>query len=376
MILFVVNDYKENREDYANGFVHTRVLEYKKKGYEVQVYKPTNDSNCRIYEIDGVRVNVGNKLVLVDLINDNSVDTVCVHFIGPYATEAFDLVDNKMDIYVFVHGNEVLHWYQRIFKGSFYNLHSLLAFLKYSLYNIYNLHRIKKFIHSTNHNLHFIGVSEWMTRIGITNWETEANWNIIPNYVDDEFFSYVPKLDDMRFNFLSIRPYSSGKYANDITVQLILKLSEMPFFDRLHFTIVGYGPQWERITEPLTRMKNVNLINRFLNQDEIKQLHSKNGLFICPTRQDAQGVSMCEAMSSGLVPITINNTAIPEFLPDYPKIGCDDINEMIRLVCKMINDPEQYKTYSRLCSEFIHEKCGKTNSINKEIELVTSRSRK
>ena len=45
-----------------------------------------------------------------------------------------------------------------------------------------------------------------------------------------------------------------------------------------------------------------------------------NGIFICPTRQDAQGVSMCEAMSSGLVPITLYNTAIPECLPNDERL--------------------------------------------------------
>ena len=45
-------------------------------------------------------------------------------------------------------------------------------------------------------------------------------------------------------------------------------------------------------------------------------MHKKNGIFMVPTRLDSQGVSRDEAMSSGLVPITNNVAAIPEFVDD------------------------------------------------------------
>ncbi|XQF90920.1 hypothetical protein ACOBV8_06130 [Pseudoalteromonas espejiana] len=40
--------------------------------------------------------------------------------------------------------------------------------------------------------------------------------------------------------------------------------------------------------------------SRFLQPIEIPKVHQKAGIYLGVTRMDAQGVSMCEAMSSGL----------------------------------------------------------------------------
>src|SRR5699024_10974104 len=59
---------------------------------------------------------------------------------------------------------------------------------------------------------------------------------------------------------------------------------------------------------------NLHINKVFLPQDEITNLYYDFVVFLCPTRWDSQGVSMCEAMSSGLVLVSNNNTAIPEFI--------------------------------------------------------------
>lgn len=372
MILFITNAYKENREDYANGFVHTRALAYKDHGYELEVFKPDIKKGLRSYTIDGIKVTAGRAQDLRAIIEYNTIDAICVHFIGPYAIQPLEGIDKTQNIFVFVHGNEVLHWYERIFKGTIVDLHSFLAFSKYALHNIKNMRVIRRFLKSTHHNVKLISVSRWMVDIGKKNWRTKDEWTLIPNYINQVIYAFAQKIPEDRFHFLSIRPYTSGKYANDITVKFILALQSHPDFGKMKFTIIGKGPLWERTIAPLKQFRNVTLINRFLNSDEIREYHNKNGFMICPTRQDAQGVSMCEAMSSGLIPLALNNTAIPEFLPRIEGIVCNDINDMYNFAAKLIKDEALFLETSRKCSQYISEKCGYGATIEREISMVTS----
>src|SRR5699024_12361437 len=52
----------------------------------------------------------------------------------------------------------------------------------------------------------------------------------------------------------------------------------------------------------------------FLIQVDMTYLHYDVFVFRFRSRWDSQVLSMCEAMSSGLVPVSNNNTAIPEFV--------------------------------------------------------------
>ena len=71
---------------------------------------------------------------------------------------------------------------------------------------------------------------------------------------------------------------------------------------------------FDETLQPLEKFSNVSINRGFLSHKEISSLHKQFGIFITPTRMDSQGVSRDEAMSSGLVPITTDITAIPEFV--------------------------------------------------------------
>ena len=80
------------------------------------------------------------------------------------------------------------------------------------------------------------------------------------------------------------------------------------------FVFIGDGHLFESTTEPIRDLPNVTLRQGFLTQHEIADLHKEFGVFLVPTRMDSQGVSRDEAMSSGLVAITNDVAAVPEFV--------------------------------------------------------------
>lgn len=76
-------------------------------------------------------------------------------------------------------------------------------------------------------------------------------YHIIHNYIDSNAFRYQEKHPEMRKKILSIRPFASKTYANDLTVKAILELSKEPWFQELSFTIIGDGILFEELTEPI-----------------------------------------------------------------------------------------------------------------------------
>ncbi|EMF0471359.1 glycosyltransferase family 4 protein, partial [Enterococcus faecium] len=197
-----------------------------------------------------------------------------------------------------------------------------------------------------------------------------TNSVIIPNGIDTNKFHYLPK-DTLKKKILLIRPFNSRKYATDIACKALELLSREPDFSDYSITIIGEGQYFERDTKNISNFDNVQLINKFLTPDEIAQFHSENGIFLCPTRQDAQGVSMCEAMSSGLVVVASNNTAIPEFVDNETEgLLCKNAKDICSAIIKISNDDTSFDNISRNARKRILEQCDLNEIVWRELKLI------
>ncbi|MGN1270504.1 MAG: glycosyltransferase family 4 protein [Clostridia bacterium] len=372
MILTVVNGYVSKKNMYTNGFVHAREKEYLRNGIDTMVYNLYTKNTPEDYEIEGVTVKVGNIKRLVKMVNNNpEITCVCFHFLTPGMIKALKKFKNRVNVVVFVHGNEALWWYQRIFPDRFNGFIRTIKFIKYLIINTISMMYIRKNINSID-NMNIVCVSEWMKKQAVRNWKikTKVNVHIIPNVVNENIFPFIKKTSDQKFNFLMIRQFVSGKYALDIAMEIIKKLEEYPESNMFKFTIVGDGWLHEKYTKQIRDFKNVIFYKGFISQKEIAEYHMKNGFFLCPTRQDAQGVSMCEAMSSGLIPISSKNTAIPEFLPNEYNLSFTNVEQSVERIIEIVRDEELFQTLSKSCSDFIRNKCCSSKTIDKEIALM------
>lgn len=93
---------------------------------------------------------------------------------------------------------------------------------------------------------------------------------------------------------------------------------------------------------------------------------------LIPTRQDAQGVSMCEAMMSGLVPVTSNNTAIPEYVPENCGYLTNNYKELALAIKTMYFNQDEFLQKSKNAHEFIQKKCSSKVVIERELEVIKS----
>lgn len=374
--LLVTPGYPSDENIYNNSFIHRRVKLYKSNNLNVDIFS-VNKKISKKYTFEEVEVIQGNYNELANLLKNNQYDKILVHFGWKKMMQT--IINNKKEntkIILWIHGVEALGWYRRLFNIE-NNLIGLIKFLGYIILNTRQMLFMRNLIKNhVKNNIHFIFVSNWMKNI----LEKDTfmigkikNYDIISNVIDVNIFNYVKKRKDQRFKIFNIRPYHSKKYANDIMVDVILELSKRPIFKKLKFNLFGDGRLFNKITSKINSFKNVNIYKGFLTQSEIAKKHKENGILLMPTRQDAQGVSMCEAMSSGLVPIVSNNTAIPEFANNEIGYLCNNHIEMVNAIEELVNSPDIFQKKSKASSEFIKNKCSQEIVIKKELDIITSK---
>lgn len=374
-LLIVANAYPSQHALYRNGFIHARVLAYVNHGLETKVYylhPPAKRTYS--YEHEGVNVTVGNEDHYRAFLRQNRFRKVLVHF--PQRHMVQPIFDTWPDtpIIAWVHGFETEAWHRRWFNflETAEGIRSALE--KEKTYHAPQREFLREFFLDEDHDVTIVQISEWFaTRISHPDVGVRPRKEfVIHNFVDGAKFPAVKKDPALRYRVLSVRPYASWKYANDLTVAAVLELSEKPSFDRYKFTICGDGPLFDEVTAPLQERSNVSLRKGFLTQAELSAMHMDHGVLLTPTRFDSQGVSMCEGMSSGLVPLATEIAAIPEFVTHgvsgllaRPE-NASDLADFMNLLAL---DPALFERLSEGATR-IQEQCGYEATIRKELELI------
>ena len=378
MILIVATGYPNEKDKYNNNFIHTRVKAYIREGINSEVFIIGSGNPSYVY--DGVHLSCGDWKTLADRVNnDSDITCVCFHFLDIQMMKAIQAFRKDVAITIFVHGNEALWWYERIFPDKFADAIRILKFIKYAVKNTISINYIKHRINRLGDKVNIICVSEWMKDVAVKNWkidESKIKTHIIPNIIDETIFPYIKKEPEERYKILMIRSFTNGKYALDVAMDTITELQKYPEKDKISVSVYGDGWLWEKYTSRIKEFTNVRLNRRMLPHDEISSVHAQHGIFLCPTRQDAQGVSMCEAMSSGLVPISSNNTAIPEFLPSTYGLALNSPQEAAERIIQLIRNPEEFERLSKEVSGFIRKKCCIEKTTEKELQLMRKLSEK
>lgn len=375
-VLLVANAYPSDAQLYRNGFIHRRVRGYIDAGISVEVYylHPPVDEEYT-YLFDGVLVTVGNATAYASHIARHTYRAILVHFASRAMIDPIRTFRPATPIIVWVHGFEAEAWHRRWFNFTESSGQILAALEKRASYHDDQLAFLGWLISTDELDVRVVHVSDWFRR-NIVEPDVRSGTRrsyVIPNVVDEELFQYRVKEPESRLNILAIRPYASRKYANDISVGAVLALSRRPFFERLTFTLAGEGPLFDETTAPLRGLSNVRLRKGFLRQEQIAAEHGDNGIFLAPTRFDSQGVSMCEAMSSGLVPVSTRIAAIPEFVRDRETglLGPpEDPVAIADLIEQLYYNVELFQELSSGAAAAVRAQCGVAATVGREVELI------
>lgn len=365
--LILTHQYPKKSNLYRSGFVHQRVKEYQLKGFNTEVWVIDNSKDTvEKYIFDNVNVYEGSINEFKNFIYQKEIDRILVHFLLQETMQALESLNKTIPIIVWVHLFEASSWYRRLFEFN------SLSFLKYIRFNTKQLKAYRKFNESTTLNITYVFVSQWIKNVAENDIKTKfSKSHVIHNFVNTTLFNYDKKEPSQRKKILSIRTFQSKKYANDISAEAIKILSQKPEFNDLEFSLYGRGKYFKGIERELSKYPNVKMYDTFLTHEEMYNLYKEHGIFLCPTRQDSQGVSMGEAMSCGLIPVTTNNSAIPEFV-NHGETGflSNNPEEIAESILHLYHNEKEYLKVSRQASRAVDDQCGLAATIDREIEVI------
>lgn len=368
-VLILTNHYPSYDDLYRNGFVHSRAKAYQTENVNVDVFRLRQGEPISWHEYQNINVITGAQAALRKMLGSGQYRHVLVHFLDAQMWEVLLEYIDTIKVTVWVHGAEVQPWWRR--KYNYTTPEELEVAKGESEIRIAFWQDLTK---QLNENVQFVFVSKYFAEEVMGDIEyrfAENQYTVIHNPIDTEIFNYVKKDVSQRKKILSIRPYASAKYANDLSVKAILELSKKPYFSELEFKMIGDGKLFDEILEPLRKFDNVIIQRGFLKQNEIADLHKEYGVFLTPTRMDAQGVSRDEAMASGLVPVTNAVAAIPEFVDGKCGILApkNDYLEMAKGIEEIVNSTEKFTVMSENCSQRVKAQTSARLIINAELVL-------
>ncbi len=348
-VLLLSNGYPADDDLYRNAFLHARVSGYRElgRGIDVVVYRRGEPDRSRRF--DGVDiVTMSDESLPLALAAHRHV---FVHFLNRAMWNALEPRLDAMRVTIWVHGYEIQPWTRRAFVVTTEAERDAAQVASAERETLWS-----EVLRNGHPNLTFVFVSHTLRHMveedyGITL--DGPRHHVINNPIDVDRFTFTAKDPEQRLRVLSIRPFASRVYANDLTVAAILALSQEPEFATMHFHIVGDGPLFDETVAPLRNFANVQLDKRFINADEIAALHRQSGVFLCPSRMDSQGVSRDEAMASGLVPVTSAVAAIPEFVDDSCGIlaAAESSDELAAGILRLVRDPALFNRMSAAAAQ-------------------------
>lgn len=370
-ILVVCANYPYGENIYGGAFIVPRVKAYLKEGFNVSVCiakYPVGKKETEIYENDGVKLYIGDFNLLEERIKEVNPGAIVVHspILQNYNTfKKLGVEDRLIFIY---HGFEV-----RDVGHLYYNFDELAMERIRNILQMDMNRKIFALEAFRNKKIAKVFVSNFFKNLAIKDiGVTPLNSYVISNYIESDLFTYTKKNPEDRLKIFSIRPFDNKNYGGDLIVDTILRLSEKKFFKELSFHVQGFGKKFKEMTAPLRKFDNVKVVEGILKREEIAKLHKQHGIALIPTRFDTQGVSVGEAMSSGLVPVTNKVAAIPEFVPENCAMLASDnsVKELAEGIERLYYNPDEFLEKSFNAAQHIRKICSFENTIGKEIELI------
>lgn len=365
--------YQTTDSNYIGGaFVHRRVLQYLKEGLKVEVFAYIENESLEIYECDGVKVYQGGMLELFELLQRKNYEKLLIHFLQKNIMYAvWKSGKMSMPMIVWCHGYEVMPWNAYFFCYTSEEIKENLE--RWNQRDKEKCSFLQEMF--SKKNIKFIFISGWLkTRVMKYVGLLPLYYEVIPNFIDSVYYKTSFKCENDRKKILSIKSHETKVYANDITAKAIIELSKRDFFSKLEFELYGDGKLFDVNFNELKKcnFENVHIHKQYVKQEEMRRLFSENGIALMPTRRDTQGVTACEAMSAGLVVISCNTAAVPEFIDE----NCGSLYEFDNYF--MVADeieylyyhPNEYISKSRQAVIRANEQCGYDATIKCELKLI------
>lgn len=314
-ILVICQDYPNSRHKDITAFVHTRNLYYRQLGHDVDVM---SFASRETYEWDGFRV-FQEKDLLVDSLTKYDI---CV-FHAPNLRNAmrFIYVNRRRfnKICLVIHGHEFLNWYTYLPEPFVFD-RSIRQRLRRFAQKYYDRIKLKvwaRFFRSLREStLGVIFVSQWMkdhAEMGMkVKFDSLAvKTAIIHNPIHPAFTQSLYQTPSVpRADFITVRSFDNPKYGVDLVVEIARRNPKYTFH------LYGRGRYFDFIAPP----SNLTVFNEKFKQPDLPPLFAQYRCGLLPTRQDTQGVLMCEMAAFGMPLLSSNLEICREMVGDFKNV--------------------------------------------------------
>ncbi len=373
-ILLIVPGYPSKSNKYSYAFVHTRVLEYKKKKWnvDVRVVNANFIDKTVFYNYEGVNVIETGFGEIRTLLQTKKYDKIFVHFFSDAYAQILDASNTlDTDIYIFTHGSDILYRDANILTNKYFKKVKEISEKQEKQFKEKD-RLVKRY--NEMPNVKFFFPSNWAKkRAEEENKIKFNNAEVLPTFIDEKQFPYNEKDESLRKKILIIRKYDNySTYSIDLAVKAIEELSNKEFFNELEFSFYGDGEYHDKLLSPLKKYKNVKIYKKFLSHDEIAEVQKENGIALFATRYETQGVSAAEAAVGGLVVVSNNTAAVPEMFNKKYNILAEeeDYKGLASIIERLYNNPKEFTKLSKELHNDIKKNYGYDSTIKKEMAIL------
>jgi glycosyltransferase involved in cell wall biosynthesis len=369
-LAIITSRYPSLENPYNHMFVHVRALSFKSQGVDVKIFVPSKQSSE--YNYQGIEVvkdtskEISKKLSSYDVFNVHLLNFFPLKKDGGLPIYNY-FTKVKKPLMLGLHGADVFKYPEYLFDFSL----TPKGITKYLYKNFWNYPHIKNFVKEINQwdNSAVVFPSNWMKNYTENHFKlTFTNPKVIANGINTELFSYK-NLYKNRFKIITIRPFEK-KYGVDQSIEIMKYLPE-------EFTLDIYGKGndkklYERLISDYQLNHRVKIHEKFIDRIEMNSLFHQYGIFFAFSLFDSQGVSMCEAMASGLLTITNENTALPEFVKNNKTgITGNKLKEVAEKIIHLVKDENEFTTITTNGRKSMEE-IEWTKTGEKELEVLKS----
>lgn len=341
-ILIVSQGYPSSTNKHEFGFVHARAKIYSTYGVKSVVYVPS--INIDNYQYEGIKVFKASYHLLSRIIKMFDPNVIAVHAPSPMLLKYLIKID--VPKVVWIHGAEVLLRSLHHYISPFGVKNNIMKF--YLL--IQDIIRNEKLRSLLRDVIAIVYVSRWMQVMTEKYLRIRhPNSFVVPNPIDTDLFKPLSTLEERSKDCISLRALE-WKYGIDIAVKAF---SRMPF----KLVVIGRG-SLESYIRTLIKVTeaNVELITSGIDHGELPRVYNKFSVFISPSRTEAQGVAMCEAMSCRLPVVATNVGGIPEFIINEYNgllVPPEDPISLRQAVIRLLTDTSLYEELSKNARKFV-----------------------
>lgn len=270
---------------------------------------------------------------MVDVVKNNNVDLLHVHYAIPHASAAFMAKQILAEEKIKVPFITTLHGTDITLVGRDKTYTPVVTF-------------------SINQSDAITAVSDNLRKETLENFEIKKEISVIHNFVDINRFSVKP-MDAFK---KAIAPNGEKIILHASNFRKVKRIADVIYtFNKIKKSIpsklllVGDGPE-RHMAEELCRELGIFEETRFLGkQQDMEDIYAIADLFLLPSEYESFGLAALEAMAAGTPVVATNAGGIPEIITNgqngyLSEVG--DVEQMSHQAISILGNQQTLKTFS------------------------------